>query len=124
MLRDQIRASLPSRTGEMLKLEATLIARMPARPWRHGWSPDRGIDFIVWAPIPQAIAAAPIEAERRVAGEPVSFLDAEEILSAGTTVVRRYVSLAAERAEAAARDSTDLPLARAWSSVARKVAGS
>ena len=109
----------------MLKLEATLIARMPARPWRHGWSPDRGIDFIVWAPMPPAIAAAPADAERMVvAGEPVSFLDADEILSAGTTVVRRYVSLAAQRAQAAARDSTDLPLARAWSSVARKVAGS
>jgi len=108
----------------MLKLEATLIATTVAQPWRNGWSLDRGIDFIVWAPIRQAIAAAPAETRRAVAGEPVSFLEADDILPPGVAVVRRYVSLAAQAAEAEARDNTDTPLTRAWSSVARKVPGS
>ncbi|MFA4892819.1 hypothetical protein [Brevundimonas sp.] len=104
----------------MLKLEATLVATTTARPWRGGWSPDRGVDFIVGAPLRESVAAAPANAERIVAGEPVSFLDADDILAPGMAVIRRYVSLAAQAADA----SADPPLTRAWSSVARKVPGS
>ena len=107
----------------MLKLEATLVATTVVQPWRTGWSIDRGVDFIVQAPMPRTIAAQ-AEAPRIAAAEPVSFLDADDILSHGTTVLRRYVSLSAQRAGAATRDHAELPLARAWSSVARKVAGS
>lgn len=111
----------------MLKLEATLVATTAARTRRNGWAPDGGVDFIVWAPTRQAIIAAPTEAGQTVAGEPASFLEADDILAHGVTVVRRYVSLAAqaaEAAEAAAREPADRPLTRAWSSVARKVPGS
>ncbi|MDI1328457.1 MAG: hypothetical protein PSV23_16830 [Brevundimonas sp.] len=108
----------------MLKLEATLVATMTAQPRQGGWSPDRGIDFTVWAPTRQSVAAAPANAERIVASEPVSFLDADDVLAPGMTVVRRYVSLAAQAAEAAAKGNPDLPLTRAWSSVARKAPGS
>ncbi|WP_332658547.1 hypothetical protein [Brevundimonas sp.] len=108
----------------MLKLEATLVATTAVRPWRSGWSPDHGIDFIVWSPGRQAIPATPPEAGRRVASEPASFLDGDDI-TPGTTVVKRYVSLAAARAaETAAREPVDLPLTRAWCSMARKVPGS
>lgn len=105
----------------MLKLEATLIARKPALPWRNGWSLERGIDFIVWAPTRKVIIA-PVETGRIVASEPVSFLDADDIMPAGSTGLRRYPGLAAQ--EAAAGDGKDTPLTRAWSSVARKVPGS
>lgn len=109
----------------MLKLEATLVATTVARPWRNGWSLDRGIDFIVQAPTRPTIAAAPT-AGRAVASEPASFLDPDEILPPGMAVARRYVSLAAQAAEAraAARESKDIPLTQAWSSMARKVPGS
>lgn len=108
----------------MLKLEATLVATTVARPWRNGWSLDRAVDFIVWRPTRQTIAAAPANVEPVVANEPVSFLDADDTLPPGVGIVRRYVSLAAQRAEAAASEGLDLPLTRAWSSVARKVPGS
>lgn len=107
----------------MLKLEATLVATTAARPWRGGWSLHNGIDFIVWAPMRPAIAA-PVRAEPRVACEPVSFLDVDDILAPGSAVVLRYVSLAAQAAEAAARDSAEIPLTRVWSSMARKIPGS
>ncbi|MGZ9113137.1 MAG: hypothetical protein ACXW3K_00815 [Brevundimonas sp.] len=108
----------------MLKLETTLVAMAAARPWRCGWSLDRGVDFIAWAPIRMTIVAAPADAGQIVAGEPVCFLDADRTLPPGMAVVRRYVSLAARAAEASAGDGADLPLTRAWSSVARKVPGS
>ncbi|HEX8661449.1 MAG TPA: hypothetical protein VF686_06245 [Brevundimonas sp.] len=108
----------------MLKLEATLVATMAARSRRSGWSPDGGVDFVLWAPKPQASIVAPVEARRTVADEPASFLDADEILTPGVAVVRRYVSLAAQVAEVAAREPVERPLTRAWSSVARKVPGS
>ncbi|MGZ9114933.1 MAG: hypothetical protein ACXW3K_09950 [Brevundimonas sp.] len=107
----------------MLKLETTLVAMAAARPWRCGWSLDRGVDFIAWAPTRPAVVAAP-DAGRIVARETVCFLDADGALPSGIAIARRGASLAAHVAEAAARDSADLPLTRAWSSVARKVPGS
>lgn len=108
----------------MLKLEAVLVATTTARPWSSGWSLDQGIDFIVWAPRRPVVTVAPAEPGVTVAGEPVSFLDADDVVPAGTAIVTRYVSLAAAQAEAAAPEPADLPLTRAWSSMARKVAGS
>jgi hypothetical protein len=107
----------------MLKLEATLIARTALRPRRCGWSLDHGIDFIVMDRN-RAITAAPgIGLTGTVAAERACFLDADDIIP-GTTVVSRYVSLAAQAAEAAACEPADVPLTRAWSSVARKLPGS
>jgi hypothetical protein len=107
----------------MLKLEATLIATTAAWSRPDGWAPDRGVDFIVRAATRQAIIAAPAEVGRTVASEPASFLDADDVRAHGV-VVRRYVSLAAQAAEAAAVEPAERPLTRAWSSVARKVPGS
>lgn len=108
----------------MLKLEATLVATTAARTGRSGWALDGGVDFIVWAPAQRAIIVAPAEAGGTVASEPASFLDGDDILAHGVAVVRRYVSLAAQAAEAAAREPVERPLTRAWSSMARKVPGS
>ncbi len=107
----------------MLKLEATLVATTAVRPSRDGWSPDRGVDFVVWTPMQQTIAATSAAPAPIVTPERASFLEADDILPPGMAVVRRYVSLAAQaaEAEAAARENADLPLTRAWSSVARKV---
>lgn len=108
----------------MLKLEATLIATTAARPRRGGWSLDRGIDFIASDPNRRILVAVPAKPARAVAAERPCFLHEDDTLSPGATAVQRYVSLAARAAEASARDATDLPLTRAWSSVARKVPGS
>lgn len=105
----------------MLKLEATLIATTAARPWRGGWSPDRGVDFIIPAVVHPLVAATH---GARIAAEPACFLDTDDSPPAGTLVVGRYVSLAAQAADAGARDRTDVPLTRAWSSPARKLPGS
>lgn len=108
----------------MLKLEATLIATTAVRPRRGGWSPDHGIDFIASDPGRRTLVVILAEPGRAVAAEKSCFLDEDDILSPGTTVVRRYVSLATRAAEAAARDHPDVPLTRAWSSLARKAPGS
>lgn len=108
----------------MLKLEATLVPTTVARPRRSGWSRENGVCFIVWRPTLQTTIVAPAEVRRAVAGEPVSFLCADDILPAGGAIVKRYVSLAAAQAEAGACEPADPPLTRAWSSMARKVAGS
>lgn len=102
----------------MLKLEATLIPTTAARPRRGGWSPDRGVDFIIPAVVhPPRVAATQ---RARIAAEPACFLDADD----SPLVVGRCVSLAAPGADAGARDRTDIPLTRAWSSPARKLPGS
>lgn len=108
----------------MLRLEATLIARMAARPWRDGWSLERAVDFIIFAPNRHRVAGATAEPAWIVAPEPVSFIEADETLPTGATVVRHYVSLAARATEAAAIEPVERPLTRAWSSVARKLPGS
>lgn len=108
----------------MLKLEATLIATTTARSRPGGWSLDRGIDFIASDPNRWTLVAVLAKPAQAVAAERPCFLHEDDILSPGTTVVQRYVSVAARAAEASARDATDLPLTRAWSSVARKVPGS
>lgn len=108
----------------MLKLEATLIATTAVRPRRSGWSPDHGIAFIASDQGRRILIVAPAGPARIVAGEKPCFLDGDDILPPGTTVVRRYVSLAAEAAEAAPREGADVPLTRAWSSLARKAPGS
>lgn len=107
----------------MLKLEATLIATTAARPSRSGWSPDRGVDFIVWTPLRQADDAPRAATAPGAARERASFLEADDILAPGMAVVRRYVSLAAQaaEAEAAARERAAPSLTRAWSSLARKL---
>lgn len=107
----------------MLKLEATLIATTAARPSRGGWAPDRGVDFVVWTPVRQTIAATAAAPAPIVTPERASFLEADDILAPEMAVIRRYVSLAAHaaEAEATARENADLPLTRAWSAVARKL---
>jgi hypothetical protein len=108
----------------MLKLEATLIARMACPPWRTGWSLERGVDFVMFSRRPLIAVDAPINPARIEAAEPVSFITEDEGLAAGATVIRRYVSLAAQEAAAAPLEPVERPLTRAWSSVARKAPGS
>jgi hypothetical protein len=108
----------------MLKLEATLIAWTAARPWRNGWSPERGVDFIVWNPDRRRTPDVATRPARIAAAEPVSFIEADEILPTGVTVVRRYVSLAAQAVKPATAEPAERPLTRAWSSMARKLPGS
>ena len=60
----------------MLRLRATLVAMTAARPWRTGWSVERGVDFVLAAPaLP---APVPAETDRRAAAEPPSFIDPDE----------------------------------------------
>lgn len=112
----------------MLKLEATLVAMTAARPWRCGWSLDRGVDFIAPDSSRRIIVPAMAGPAGGVAGENRCFLDGDDTLPIGTSVARPYVSLAAQAASGAANGAAntppDPPLARAWSSLARKVPGS
>ncbi|MGZ9099978.1 MAG: hypothetical protein ACXW3O_09765 [Brevundimonas sp.] len=96
----------------MLRLRATLVAMTAARPWRAGWSMERGVDFVL------AVAAAPTPLtpagpERMSPAEPPSFLEADAGAPPGATVVRTFVSLAA--AAAALPEPIARSPFRAWS---------
>jgi hypothetical protein len=91
----------------MFRLKATLVDISLARPWRTGWSADRGVDFSLAAtarpeaPAPAASDAAP--------AEPVCFIDEH----------RAAPDLAGPDAVAEPR-SVDTPGLRAWWSAAGK----
>lgn len=103
----------------MFRLKATLVATTLMRPWRTGWSPDRGVDFSV------SVAKTPLTVPTvwrgdQVPAEPACFLNDDWAMPAGTTVVRPGVSAApAETAsEAASKEMPEAPGLRAWWRVA------
>ena len=102
----------------MYRLKTTLVAMTMMRPWRTGWSVDRGVDFSL-AAAPQTVAVPPGETAH---AEPASFIDEDRAVPAGTTVVRTFVSTAAE-AEPPAERAAETPGLRAWSSLAGKASG-
>jgi hypothetical protein len=60
----------------MLRLTATLVATTRMRPWRTGWSVDRGVDF-AFVPTATPVTVAPEPRGDAPAGEPPCFLDAD-----------------------------------------------
>ena len=99
----------------MLRLKATLVATTAARPWRTGWSLERGVDFRAPAPArPECPAAAP--GPILVAAEPKCFIDEVWAAPPDATVVRRFTSLAAAAAgqDAGPDVATGTGNVRAW----------
>jgi len=104
----------------MFRLKATLVAMTPMRPWRTGWSNDRGVDFSLAGqrpaePVPVTTTDEGPAAERRC------FIDKDQAVPPDALVVRTFVSTAA-----AGTTSGDAPEAtglRAWWSVSGKTSG-
>lgn len=105
----------------MFRLKATLVATSPMRPWRTGWSVDRGVDFSlaatarpVTAPLTVRVAAA--------AAERACFMDEDQLAPADAAVVRTFVSAAAAEAarEPPADETPETPGVRGWWSLAGK----
>lgn len=97
----------------MLWLKATLVARTAARPWRDGWSVERGVDFAITLRVPSAVAP-PTGRDRRPHAEPACFLDEDPAIAPDPVLARTFAGLAeAESAPEAAG-------LRAWWSVASK----
>ena len=105
----------------MFRLKATLVATTLMRPWRTGWSVDRGVDFSLVAPT-RAEAAPTMARDHALPGEPSSFIDEDWAVPPGASVVRRFESLnAAEAAiEPPAEDAADTAGLRVWWSMSGK----
>ncbi len=105
----------------MFRLKATLVATTRLRPWRTGWSVDRGVDFSL-AAAARPVTALPVACAVRSAAEPVSFIDEDGVLPPRTTAGRRFAGPAAGEAalEAPAEDAPDTTGLRAWWSLSGK----
>ena len=108
----------------MFRLKATLIATTLMRPWRTGWSTDRGVDFSI-APTARPTLATPTARTDRGPAEPACFIDEDWAVPHGTAVVRTFVSSAAADAEPerGSEETTEAPGLRAWWSLASKPEG-
>lgn len=101
----------------MIRLRATLVATTAARPWRTGWSVERGVDFSL-APAPGPAAPIPATAADRMPGERACFIDEDWTVPPGAEVGRIVVGLAA--AGVMAEDPPETARVRVWWSLARK----
>jgi hypothetical protein len=101
----------------MFRLKATLVATTLMRPWRTGWSEDRGVDFSLAAAARPA-TTLPSARGNTAAAEPACFLDKGRTVPPGTTGVR---SLATEAAiEPPSEDAPETNGMRAWWSLSGK----
>ena len=105
----------------MFRLKATLVATTLMRPWRTGWSVDRGVDFSLVAPA-RAATAQTTTRDDALAGERSCFIDEDWAVPPGAAEVRRFESLAAaESATAPApEDVPETTALRAWWSLSGK----
>lgn len=108
----------------MFRLKATIIATTLMRPWRTGWSMDRGVDMSC-APIASPVVVALPPRPDPALVEPASFIDADWGLPADAGVVRTFISTAAARADTGGpveepADTAEAPGLRAWWSLAGK----
>jgi hypothetical protein len=102
----------------MIMLKATLVAMTLIRPWRTGWSADRGVDFSLRpvarsAPLPTAVGGDPVPAEQ------ASFIDEDETASliVSGEQARIAPAMVDVRPETASRETPGL---QAWWSVSGK----
>lgn len=102
----------------MFRLKATLVATTLMRPWRTGWSEDRGVDFSL-AAAPRAATAPPVARDETPAAERTCFIDEDSAAPPGAAVVRSFASLAAAEAaiEPPPEDTAGM---RAWWSLSGK----
>ena len=101
----------------MFRLKATLVATTVLRPWRTGWSVERGVDFSLAlrpkTPAPQI---------DRPLGERACFIEDDWCPPPGATVVRTFTSLAAGGGKPEPALPEEAPEAgmRAWWTLAGK----
>ena len=105
----------------MFRLKATLVATTLLRPWRTGWSEDRGVDFSLVAAARPAMTPT-TSRDDALAPERTCFIDEDWATPAGAAVVRRFESLGATEAaiESLAEDAPDTAGLRAWWSLSGK----
>ena len=94
----------------MFRLKTTLVTRALVRPWRTGWSTDRGVDFSLTAPR-KAVTVLSGAQDTTAPIEPICFIDED-----------RAASPAAVEAAAGPppEDAPGSPGLRAWWSLAGK----
>ena len=105
----------------MFRLKATLVATTLMRPWRTGWSEDRGVDFALSATARPAIAP-PVARDDTPAAERSCFIDEASAEPPGAAVVRSFASLAVAEAsiEPPCEDVAETAGMRAWWSLSGK----
>lgn len=105
----------------MFRLKATLVATTLLRPWRTGWSEDRGVDFSLVAAARPATAPATTR-DDALAPERHCFIDEDQAVPPGAAVVRRFESLKAAEAaiEPSIEDAPDTAGLRVWWSMSGK----
>jgi hypothetical protein len=87
---------------------------MAARPWRTGWSVERGVDFSLAAPA----APIPVTTADPAPGERACFIDEDWTVPPGAEAGRAVVGLAA--AATMVEEPPETVRVRAWWSLARK----
>ncbi len=105
----------------MFRLKATLVATTLMRPWRTGWSDDRGVDFSLVAAV-RPTPAPPVARDEIAAAEPACFIDEDWAAPPCAAVVRSFASLTAAEAaiEPPSEDVSDTAGMRAWWSLSGK----
>lgn len=104
----------------MFKLKATLVAMTLLRPYRSGWSADRGVDFSLRA-VTKVEPVPPPMVGDLVPAEPVSFIDEDQnALLAAADQARTGPGLIDVRREALSREIPETPGLRAWWSLSGK----
>jgi len=98
----------------MFRLTATLVAMTLMRPWRTGWSVDRGVDFsLAWATRPTLPPAATRDGP--AAAERACFIDEDWAAPVDAAVARTLAGVAAPE-----RPADETPGLRAWWSLSGK----
>ena len=105
----------------MFRLKATLVATTLLRPWRTGWSEDRGVDFSFVAAARPAMAPTTTR-DDALAPERTCFIDEDWAMPPGGAVVRSFESLKAAEAaiEPSVEDAPDSAGLRVWFSMSGK----
>ncbi len=104
----------------MFRLKATLVATTLMRPWRTGWSEDRGVDFSLSAAA-GPVTATPSARDHRAAAERACFTDEDRIVPANAATTTLISAAAAEAArESPAEDTPETPGLRGWWSLSGK----
>ena len=70
----------------MFRLKATLVATTLMRPWRTGWSTDRGVDFSFVAAARHAMVPTTTR-DDALAPERTCFIDEDQVVPPGGAVV-------------------------------------
>lgn len=105
----------------MFRLKATLVATTRMRPWRTGWSEDRGVDFSLIAAM-RPTTAPPMTRADAPPAERACFIDEDWAVPPCPAVVRSFASLAAADAaiEPPPEEVSDTVGMRAWWSLSGK----